>query len=104
MAVLRLDLEHERPELTGTVEWDEETGSVAGPLADRIRRMAESAAAAGSVTSHPYPTVYEVGPLPMRSRRDLALIISQLWPVPEPLVEALPEPPETDEAGVEVLN
>ena len=104
MARIVLELKHERPELSGTVEWDEETGALSGPLADQLRSMAESAAAAGNVTSDPYPSGYKIGRDPLRNRRDLALIISSLWRVPEVLHDALPLPDDQGETDVEIVN
>lgn len=104
---IRLDLVHELAGLNGYVNWDEETGAIDGPLAAELALMAREAATARRVTSHPYPTEYEIGPEPLRSPRDLALVISQVWAVPEQLRAALPAVPSDDDddqpADVEVV-
>ncbi len=100
----RIDLEHELAELSGHVYWNPDTGELYGPLAELITRLAREAAARGYVTTPPHPTSHPIGRDPLRSRRDMALILSQHWPVPEPLRGELPKsaPPDAD-GNVDVL-
>jgi hypothetical protein len=87
-----------------TVTWDEEAGELTGgAAADLIRRRAATAARRTYVIAPPHPTAYDIGREPLKSRRDLALIISTWWLVPEPLVDALPAPPDEGPTDVEVV-
>src|SRR5262245_55417575 len=95
---MRLTLVHPTiPEETTAVEWDETTGELTGQGAALIKRRAAAAAAAGSIGAPPHPTTHEIGHDPLKCRRDLALIISTHWIVPEELAAALP--PRADDQG-----
>lgn len=94
-------LKGEKPE--ATLQWDEETGDLIGPVAARVIALAAECAKSGSVTTDPYPTTYRIGKEPLRCRRDLALVLSTLWVVPEALRDALPEPPEEDGSNVDLV-
>ncbi len=104
MTAVRLDLTSPtKPELDGHVVWDVETGEVTGTLADLIGRLAAAAALAGEIHAPPHPTVYTISQAPLRSRRDMALLCSMFWDVPDTLVDALPAQPDTEETEVDVL-
>lgn len=94
-------IEGEEPE--ARLQWNEETGDLIGPLAARVIALAAAYAKIGSVTTHPYPTSYPIGKEPLRSRRDLALVLSTLWAVPEALRDALPEAPGKDDSSVDLV-
>ncbi len=68
----------------GTVMWNPDTGELKGPLADTVRTLIERALRRGGVTTHPYPTFYEVDD-PWHNVRDFALVVSQFWNVPAEL-------------------
>lgn len=59
-------------------EWDDETGELTGPAADRVRELAALAVGDGYVIGEPYPTSYAVSD-PLRNPADLAAVLSQLW-------------------------
>ncbi len=95
MTGVRLELvSPAKPELDGHIVWDVDTGEISGTLADLVGRLAASAAAAGEIHAPPHPTVYSISRSPLRSRRDMALLCSMFWEVPEELVDALPERPD----------
>jgi hypothetical protein len=65
--------------------------------------MARAACDAGYVVTHPYPTTYSIDADALRSRRDMALVLSTRWLVPAELQDAMPMPPLGDEADVIVV-
>jgi len=75
-------------------DWDEETGTVSGPSADEIRRIA----AGRGVSRHPIPSSHRFGPEPLKSRTDLAAIVGEFHQLPPELADAYPRHPD-DDAG-----
>ncbi len=95
---MRIDLKNWDGTDAGAIDWDPDRGAVDGVLSGEVRRLSEQAAAAGWVTSHPYPTRYAIGPAPLASARDFVLVLSTRWRIPEVLAEHFPpvaptEPP-----------
>lgn len=73
-------------------DWDEADGIVSGRDADWIRSVAGQLFVAG----HPHPISYELGPEPLKSRRDMAVIVGQFHMLPDDLAEHYPKAPEED--------
>lgn len=105
MSAITLELVHPTlPAQNASVTWDEATGELTGgSAAEEIKQHAAEAARTGYLNAPPHPTTYEISREPLKSRRDLALIISTWWIVPESLRDALPPPPEEDEFDVAVV-
>ena len=56
--------------------------------------ISRRALADGYVMTDPYPTAYDISAEPLRSARDMALILSTDWQLPPELRDAFPSPPE----------
>lgn len=67
-------------------DWDESSGTVSGPSADYIRRIASDR----FVSAHPYPSSHEFSAEPLKSRVDMAAIIGEYHRLPEELAGAYP--------------
>lgn len=107
MATMRLPLEQPAGGEPTRLDWDPEIGRLGGPAARQVRQLVDTALRQGSVTGHPMPTDYDVTD-PLHSRRDMALVLGQLWRVPPALADDYPAPPgeparavAEDEAGGE---
>lgn len=70
-------------------EWDEETGELCGRDAERVGELVAKIAAMGEIVSHPYPTTYEIRD-PLRSRREMAVILGAFWRLPADLANEYP--------------
>lgn len=81
-------------------DWDQATGEVRGPGADRVRELAAAAVAAGGVEGDPYPSYFEIDS-PLTNAGELAVVLGQFWALDGELRDAYPAP-ETDEAMVEI--
>ncbi len=92
--MMRLELKNWKGDPVGHIDWDREAGKVSGPLAARVLELMSYALADGYVMTDPYPTAYDIGAEPLRSARDLALILSTDWQVPPELRDALPPAPK----------
>lgn len=81
----------------GVIEfaWDPEAGAFSGPDADRVQSLVNDASARGTVTGHPYPTVYGITD-PARIASDLAVVLGQYWKLSDELAAAYPEPDADD--------
>lgn len=73
----------------GTLNWNPDTGELSGPMAETVSTLIDRALRRGGVTTHPYPTFYEVHD-PLHNVRDFALVLSQFWKVPAELRENIP--------------
>lgn len=73
-------------------EWDIDSGIVRGRDAEKVREIVTEANRAGTVTGHPYPTVFPVTD-PLRNASEFALVLGQYWKLPEDLARAYPKPP-----------
>ena len=72
--------------------WDPETGDVRGPDADYIRSLAADGIQNGVAMGYPFPTPYAIRD-PLRTPGELAVLLGNLWLLPEELAAAYPEPP-----------
>jgi len=68
-------------------DWDEGTGFITGPGAAEIVYYANQ----GYVCTHPYPTCVDLSKEPLKSKRDLALILSFAYRLPPELAEHMPD-------------
>jgi len=75
------------------VEWNPVKGTLTGPAADEVRRRVQQAVADGSVCTNPMPTCYDISD-PLHSRRDMAVVLSEVWLVPEQVKDDFPDPPQ----------
>lgn len=67
-------------------EWDERSGTVAGPGAALVKALA----ADGGVPLHPAPAWHAFGAEPLKSRADLAAIVGHLHQLPDELAGDYP--------------
>ena len=77
--------------------WNSDTGEVRGPDADYVRSIAADALERGVVTGYPYPTSYAITD-PLRTPSEMAIILGNLWLLPEDLASVYPEAPPADDA------
>lgn len=75
--------------------WDPETGSLGGRDAGLVLEMAVPRS---MIAAHPVPWGARLGTRPLRSKRDMALIIGTDWVVPEMLRPFYPKPPPEPQA------
>lgn len=68
-------------------DWDEEAGTVSGPGAWEIEYTAKQ----GYVCTHPYPTCIDLTAEPLKSKRDMALILSCSYILPPDLAKHMPD-------------
>lgn len=68
-------------------DWDDVAGTVSGPGAVEIRRLAK----AGGVPMHPLPAGHLFSADPLKSRTDLAAIIGLQHRLPPELADAYPD-------------
>lgn len=76
-------------------EWDQATGELAGRNAEEVRTLAQDAKRAGYWSGHPLPTPYAVSD-PLRRPGELAVVLGNVWRLPEDLQAAYPPPPAGD--------
>jgi hypothetical protein len=69
--------------------WDPETGEVAGPDADLVRKLA----AFDAIDAHPAPGTHRLGEAPLHSWVDMAAIVGSEWELPLELRAHYPQPP-----------
>ncbi len=81
---------HEKPLV---FDWDVTTGAVFGPAAARILDMATW----GTVSAHPSPWSWNLGPEPTKSLTDMAAILGWAHRLPEDLQAHYPRPADDDE-------
>lgn len=77
-------------------EWDPSTGSVRGEGADYLRAVAAHAQQVGYMIGHPYPTPYSITK-PLSTPAELAVILGNVWRLPEDLAAAYPAPPKAND-------
>lgn len=70
--------------------WDPGAGTVAGPDADQVRELAKPGA---RLDAHPRPWSVTLGPDPLRSWRDVAVIVGTSWRMPRELRPHYPQLP-----------
>lgn len=102
---MRLDIEltrKGRDAVDGTLTWDSQSGALGGTLAGQVRALCVAAADAGHVVTDPQPTHYDVID-PLHEPRDMALVLSQLWRLPDEVVAFLPGPAAAADASVALL-
>ncbi|MBK8068875.1 MAG: hypothetical protein IPK27_15030 [Rhodanobacteraceae bacterium] len=73
-------------------DWDVATGEVSGPDAARVLEMAKWP----SVSAHPVPWAWDLGPEPTKSLTDMAAILGWSHDLPDELAAHYPRP-EGDE-------
>ena len=71
--------------------WDPKAGTVTGPSAEELRAAAKPGA---MVSAHPMPWGLRLGRSPMRSSRDMALLVGVAHRLPDALVEHYPKAPK----------
>lgn len=96
---MRLTLVNLRGEADGWVDWNPDSGTLCGPLAQRLADRIEGARAAGFAVTHPYPGAVPVSD-PLHSRREMAAVIGEVWQVPAELAGDYPHTPDPDDAGL----
>lgn len=67
--------------------WDPEAGTVTGPDAAQVRELAKPGAI---LDGHPRPRTLRLGMDPLKSRRDMAVVVGTNWQVPEELLPSYP--------------
>jgi len=95
---MRIVLIGDQPENSVVVEWDPEAGTFTGEGDGvlQVRTLVERAKAVGWVVTHPWPSVYPCVD-PQHNPRDLALVLSSVWHLPDELDTLLPkEKPAVD--------
>lgn len=91
-----------RPDAVLRFDWDIGAGTVSGPDAEQVQGLCAAAVQEGGVTGHPYPTFHKVFD-PLRSLRNMAVVLGQRWRLDAELAAAYPWPdPAGPDAG-EVL-
>src|SRR5690606_16619470 len=70
--------------------WDEDTGTVVGRDAERVREFVRIAQASGEVAIELHPRAHSLSADPLRSRADLAAIFARYFILPGVLADALP--------------
>jgi hypothetical protein len=78
-------------------EWNPETGELRGKSADIIAGICRQAIREGWVTSHPYPTEYEITD-PLRRPAEMAVVLGQYWWLDGDLPEKYPS--QTDQMNI----
>jgi len=76
--------------------WDWESGEVRGPDADYVRAVAAEGLHNGMAMGYPYPTSYPITD-PLRKPGELAVLVGNLWLLPEELAGAYPQPRAEDD-------
>lgn len=72
--------------------WDSETGELRGLNADYVRDVAAEGVHNGVAMGFPYPTTYPITD-PLRRPGEMAVLLGNVWLLPEELAEAYPVPP-----------
>jgi hypothetical protein len=72
--------------------WDPESGDVRGPDGDYVRAVAAEGVHNGAAMGYPYPTTYPITD-PLRRPGEMAVLLGNLWLLPEELAAAYPVPP-----------
>lgn len=73
-----------------TFTWNPDTGEVTGPGAGIVLELAVPGA---RIDLHPLPQGAPLGPDPLRSWRDLAVIVGSEWQLPYDLLPHYPQDP-----------
>lgn len=86
----------------GTVIWDPDSGRLSGPMVEEVLRLMEEDWSAGYVISHPLPTPYAIKD-PLHDPREMAVILSVQWRLPDPLKGAVTPPAGDGPREVQLL-
>lgn len=91
----------------GSLTWDSVAGTLAGELAEEVESTLGAAEQLGYITSHPYPTHYDLKD-PRHDPGEFGLVLSRSFVIPEslqaltgPLIK--PSPPLVSEDGLHYI-